>query len=235
MKNILVLGNLPLATKVMKHILNHPEANLAGVVVPEEDKAYPSSDGEICAHAFAKKERIPRFKLKDISEEHEFDLAISARNNEILPAWFLNTFPLGVVNCHGGYLPNYKGVGGHIFPIVNGEEYSGGTIHWMSEGVDNGDIIERRIVPIRPNETGYSLFVKINDVLFRLIAENLNDIIRGVAKCVPQSKLELSSGKGRSFFYYKKDLASLLNKNKFNEREKRALYWPGKQNGKSEV
>lgn len=234
MKNVLVLGNLPLATKVMKHVLSHPRAKLVGVVAPEEEKDFPSSDGEVCAYAFAKRKKIPIYKVDDIREKKGFDLAISARNNAILPSWFLTKFELGVVNCHGGYLPDYKGVGGHVFPIVNGEEYSGGTIHWMTEGVDEGDVIDRRAIAIQPNETGLSLFIKINDALCFLIEEYFEQIIIGIAPRIPQRRLKPSTQSGSSYFYYKRDLKELLRKKHLSEREQRALYWPGKPIGEGE-
>ena len=227
MKTILVLGNLPLATKVMKHVLRHPKAKLVGVVVPEEEKEYPSNDGEVCAYAFAKRKRIPIYKVEDLREKEGFDLAISARNNEILPFWFLGKFNLGVVNCHGGYLPDYKGVGGHVFPIVNGEEYSGGTIHWMTERVDEGDLIDRLPVDIRPSDTGYSLFIKINDAIYFLIVKCFEEILTGTAPRIPQHRLKPSTQTGVSYFYFKKDFKELTKKRYLSERERRALYWPG--------
>jgi len=228
MKTILVLGNLPLATKVMKHVLRHPKAKLVGVVVPEEEKDYPSNDGEVCAYAFAKRKRIPIYKVEDIREKKGFDLAISARNNAILPSWFLGKFNLGVVNCHGGYLPDYKGVGGHVFPIVNGEKHSGGTVHWMTERVDEGDLIDRRAVDIQPNDTGFSLFIKINDAIYSLIVKYFDEIVTGIAPRIPQHRLEPSTRSGMSYFYFKKDLKELINNPYLSDRERRALYWPGK-------
>jgi len=228
-KRVLVLGNLPLATKIIKLVSNHPAATLVGVIAPEEEKEYPTNDGEICASKYASRTGITRFtNVDEIGQQQGLDLAISARNNAILRPWFLEKFNFGVINCHGGYIPDYKGVGGHIFPIINGERYSGGTIHWMTKEVDAGDVIDRRKVPISSNETGASLFIKINNVLYSLLEENFEDLLNERAPRIPQNLIEPSTKSGKTHFYYKKDVDALFNSNVLTENMQRAIYWPGK-------
>ena len=44
-------------------------------------------------------------------------------------------------NLHFSLLPSYKGMHTSAFPILNGEKYSGVTIHKIDNGIDTGDII----------------------------------------------------------------------------------------------
>ena len=49
----------------------------------------------------------------------------------------------GVVNCHMGILPMYRGVDVVEWPILN-EDWNniGLTIHFMVKGIDTGDILK---------------------------------------------------------------------------------------------
>lgn len=233
-KKIIVLGNLPLATKVIKLVRARPNVELVGVIGADNVREFPSSDGEICAAIHCHAEGIRRLSVEVAMNIEGLHLAISARNNTILKKTFIDHFSAGIVNCHGGYLPEYKGVGGHIFPIVNGEDHTGGTIHWMNEKIDDGAVIDRWHVGILAHDTGVSLFCKINDGIARLVDAHLDAIIEGRAPAIAQSSLSCSNREGRSLFYRQKDIRSLIEQLKQKPDDphsytlERALYWPGK-------
>lgn len=52
--------------------------------------------------------------------------------------------PLGVINCHSGKLPYYRGRCPIIWALINDEKEFGITVHYMDEGIDTGDIILQR-------------------------------------------------------------------------------------------
>jgi folate-dependent phosphoribosylglycinamide formyltransferase PurN len=52
--------------------------------------------------------------------------------------------PKGIINCHLGLSPYYRGSGTNFWPLYNGEpEYVGVTIHYLDEGIDSGVIIKQ--------------------------------------------------------------------------------------------
>ncbi|SLN11587.1 Methionyl-tRNA formyltransferase [Roseivivax jejudonensis] len=75
------------------------------------------------------------------------DLMISLGNPIIhekvfgLPLW-------GTVNFHGELLPDYPGAQSILWPIHDGRQVSGFTIHKVARRLDGGDILVRREVPI---------------------------------------------------------------------------------------
>jgi methionyl-tRNA formyltransferase len=227
-KRIIVLGNLPLATKIIEFLETVVSVDIVGVVHPGKNVKYPSSDGGVSASEYCEFHKIQCLSIDDVKMLDDLDLAISARNNTILKKDFINKFKLGILNCHGGYLPEYKGVGGHIFPIINCESYTGATIHWMNELVDDGSIIDRKKIEIMANDTGLSLFNKINDELYNLIVKHFKKVLSGRVIGKPQSEFDLKNKK--SYFYYKKDISKMIDSKLRDENMRRALTWPNKIN-----
>ena len=55
----------------------------------------------------------------------------------------------GVVNCHMGILPEYRGMDCYVWAILNGEfENIGLTTHFMDAGIDTGPIINKFYLPM---------------------------------------------------------------------------------------
>lgn len=77
------------------------------------------------------------------------DIAVSVNFPRIVPQSFIELFPLGILNAHGGDLPRYRGNACQAWAILNGEERIGLCVHKMVGGqLDNGDIISRDFYPI---------------------------------------------------------------------------------------
>jgi len=82
--------------------------------------------------------------LLDGVGEANCDLAISVNYPRILSQDFIDVFPIGILNAHGGDLPRYRGNACQAWAILNGESEIGLCIHKMIGGeVDAGDIIAR--------------------------------------------------------------------------------------------
>lgn len=228
----IVLGNLPLATRIIKLLQDTEGVDLLGVICPRQHVDYTYMDKEGCAFTYCTKEGIHVYSIEDVSSIQNLDLAISARNNDILKKWFLDKFSLGIVNCHGGYLPEYSGVGGHIFPIINQEKHSGASIHFMNEKIDDGDLIDREKTRIVPEDNGFTLYKKINQTLYRLIEKNLEEMIAGSVNSIPQTAIGYENNLGRPYYYKTKDIRRALNITIFDDSTYdviRALFWPGKE------
>ena len=58
-KKVIVLGGLPLATKVIKLIQKLDDVELIGVVHPGTIANYPDKDNEICAAEYCKHLDVP--------------------------------------------------------------------------------------------------------------------------------------------------------------------------------
>lgn len=85
------------------------------------------------------------------------EVIVVAAYGQILKPALLEMPPLGCINVHASLLPAYRGAAPIQRAIARGETVTGVTTMHMSAGMDEGDIILQRSVPIRPTDTGGSL------------------------------------------------------------------------------
>jgi methionyl-tRNA formyltransferase len=111
------------------------------------------------------------------------DLIAVAGYHKILPPGLLRLPPLGVLNLHGSLLPRYRGPSPWKWAILNGETRSGATVQRMAEELDRGDILSQRELPIDPQDTGETLFLRISALAGPLLAETVEEVLAG--KAVP--------------------------------------------------
>lgn len=122
--------------------------------------------------------------LKNI-QELEPDLGISAWFGFILKPELLALFTQGCINLHPALLPWNRGWHTNVWPILDGTP-AGVTIHWIDPGVDTGDIIVQKQIPIEPTDTGGSLHMKLNVELVNLFSSSWPQIRAGQAPRVTQ-------------------------------------------------
>ena len=114
------------------------------------------------------------------------EVIIVAAFGQILPGALLDIPPFGCINVHASLLPRYRGAAPIQYSIIDGEEKTGITIMHMDAGLDTGDIILQRELPIAGDETGGSLFEKMAELGAVLLTEALQQIKAGTAARLPQ-------------------------------------------------
>jgi len=70
----------------------------------------------------------------------------------------LRLYPYRILNIHPALLPAHGGkgmYGDHVHRAVlqAGETESGATVHYVTDGIDEGPIIKQHIVPVMPDDT----------------------------------------------------------------------------------
>ena len=63
---------------------------------------------------------------------------------QIIPKEVLEIPKLGTLNLHPALLPKYRGRFSTVHALFNGEEFTGVTLHYMSEALDAGPIISQK-------------------------------------------------------------------------------------------
>ncbi len=81
------------------------------------------------------------------------ELGVSAFFGYILKQHLLDFLPRGCVNIHSSLLPYNRGGSPHVWGIVEGTP-AGVTLHHIDPGIDTGDIIAQRPVPVEQADTG---------------------------------------------------------------------------------
>jgi methionyl-tRNA formyltransferase len=97
----------------------------------------------------------------------------------------------GAFNLHGSLLPAYRGRCPVNWVLVNGEQRTGITLHYMLEAPDAGDIVGQKEVPIEFQDTAVTLYEKLCARAKELLAEVLPLIKKGSA---PRIRQDLKQG-----------------------------------------
>jgi methionyl-tRNA formyltransferase len=85
------------------------------------------------------------------------DVLCVAAYGRILGKDLLELAPHGAVNVHGSLLPRYRGAAPVQWAIANGDAETGVSIMQMDEGLDTGDVLLQRALPIRGDDTAATL------------------------------------------------------------------------------
>jgi methionyl-tRNA formyltransferase len=95
------------------------------------------------------------------------DIAVSVMFGYILQPEFLAMFSDGCVNLHPAMLPYNRGAHPNVWSIVDGTP-AGATLHYVDAGVDTGDIIAQQEVRIEPEDTGETLYWRLESASLEL-------------------------------------------------------------------
>ncbi len=109
--------------------------------------------------------------------EHDVDLLLNIHSLQMLPEELLLAPRIGSFNLHPGPLPSYAGLGGPSWAIYNGESRHAVTLHWMTAGLDAGDIAYDRWFEIGDKATGLT----VSTQCARLGLELVSELIRQAA------------------------------------------------------
>jgi methionyl-tRNA formyltransferase len=108
------------------------------------------------------------------------DMGLSVLLGYILAPDFLGVFPRGVVNLHPALLPYNRGAHPNIWSIVE-RTPAGVTLHWIDSGVDTGDVIAQAPTDIAAEDTGETLYRKLEDAALALLQGTWPAIEAGAA------------------------------------------------------
>ena len=158
--------------------------------------------------------------------EQKPDVIIVAAFGQIIPKAVLDLPPYGCINIHGSLLPKYRGASPIQRAVLDGEKESGVSIMRMDEGIDTGDIISRRAVPLSEDETGGSLFDKLSVLGADLLLDTLPLVLSG--KAVYEKQPEESPTPYASMLKKESGHLDFTNEASVLERQVRGLSpWPG--------
>lgn len=140
----------------------------------------------------------PEKVTPDLLYAHHVDFVISYNYVHMVREDVLSLLPGRIVNLHISYLPWNRGADPNIWSYLDGTP-SGVTIHLMEKGLDTGDILVQRKVPVAlETETLRSSYEKLHQEIQRLFLAHWDRMKAGALVPVRQQ--------GRGSMHYKKDL-----------------------------
>lgn len=178
---ILFMGTPDFALFTLKALVEAGE-NIVGVVTqPDKPKGRGYELQPPPVKVYATEKGLPVYQpltFKDGAFENELkalapDLIVVVAYGKILPRYVLEFPKYGCVNVHGSLLPAYRGAAPMQRAIIDGCLETGVTTMQMAEGLDTGDMLIVRRVPIGENDN----FEDIHDALGAAGAEALLETV----------------------------------------------------------
>ena len=115
------------------------------------------------------------------------DIFIAASYGQILSQEILDMPLYGCICVHASLLPKYRGASPIQQAILHGDADAGVTIMQMDAGVDTGDMLLSRAIPITDDDTGGTLHDKLAVLGAEALMECLPLLTAGTTVPVPQS------------------------------------------------
>lgn len=170
-------------------------------------------------------ERLRQLGVFEQLEAWKPDLIVVAAFGQILRQNVLDLPPMGCINIHASLLPRWRGAAPIQAAILHGDDETGVTIMKMDAGVDTGDILTQRRLPILPEDTAETLSERLAESGAELLMETLPAYLNGTIQPRPQDQTSAS---------YAPMLTKEQGELDFNlpaihlERKVRAFFpWPG--------
>src|SRR6201998_301314 len=138
---------------------------------------------------------IPVSQPEKIKTNAEFQAELTALQPEaiivvgygrIIPLWMIDPPKLGNLNVHASLLPKYRGAAPIHWAVASGEAVTGVTTMRIDAGLDTGDILLQRELPIRPEDTSETLAPRLAALGAELMLETLRGLRAGAVRPRPQ-------------------------------------------------
>lgn len=114
------------------------------------------------------------------------DIMVVVAYGLLLPKAVLNAPKLGCINVHGSLLPKWRGAAPIQRSIWAGDAESGVTIMQMDEGLDTGDMLLKKAIPIEATDTSATLYHKLAEIGPKALIETLDNL----SSLVPEKQNE---------------------------------------------
>ena len=191
---IVFMGTADFAARALEALIDAGHEITAVVTQPDKPKGRSSelipSPVKVCAC----RHQIPVMQPKRIKtpeavaelKQYEADVYVVAAFGQILSREILDIPPYGSLNIHASLLPTYRGSSPIQRVILDGEEKTGVTIMQMDEGIDTGDMLYKKEIPILPEDDFESLHDKLMYLGGEAIVEALELLTLG--KLIPEKQ-----------------------------------------------
>lgn len=184
---IVFMGTPEFACPALQSLINRGENIVAVVTQPDRPKGRGQLMQPPPVKELAIRHGIPvmqphKVRVHEAVEEirgYAPDLIVVVAFGQILPKALLDIPKHGCINVHASLLPAYRGAAPLNWCIINGERETGVTTMMMDVGLDTGDMLLKKTIPIDPDENADSLHDRLSALGADALAETLDLLVAG--------------------------------------------------------
>jgi len=195
---IIFMGTPDFAVSSLKALLAAGHRIAAVVTQPDKPKGRGKQVQPPPVKVLAQEHHLPVLQPASIKtgdflqtlQELNPDCIVVVAYGKILPPEILYLPPKGCINVHASILPRYRGSAPIHWSVINGETETGVTTMYMNEGMDTGDMILKKHLPIGPEDNVGIVHDRLAVLGAELLVETIELLEQNQAPRVPQDHRE---------------------------------------------
>lgn len=191
---IVFMGTPQFACPTLQMLIDRGENIVAAVTQPDRPKGRGQLMQPTPVKELAEQHGIPilqplKVRAAEAIEEIRAcapDLIVVIAFGQILPKALLDIPHYGCINVHASLLPRYRGAAPINWCIINGETETGITTMMMDVGLDTGDMLLKKKIPVSPEDTASTLHDRLSMLGAETMSETLDLLKEG--KLTPEKQ-----------------------------------------------
>ena len=170
---LVFVGGNPAGTAVLKSVAENKDCEVLGVVPNKSERGGVIDE--------ATRMLMPLLSVERVAELKDLDLLLSVHSGTIIREPVLSLPRHGGLNVHFSLLPRHRGMFPLGHAILEGDEYTGVTVHKIDRGLDTGPILFQERFPISPSDTYHTLYTEGTNRAVRLVNAAIGQVASGRA------------------------------------------------------
>ena len=191
---LIFMGTPDYAAQSLEAIIQAGHEVLLAVTQPDKPKGRSGELIPTPVKELALKHGIPVFQPERIKRpeavaelrKYDAEVFVVAAFGQILSQEILDMPKHGCLNVHASLLPKYRGASPIQRVILEGEAKTGITIMQMDAGIDTGDILYQKEIPIEDDDDYETLSDKLSALGGQAIVEAMELLAQGKLTATPQ-------------------------------------------------
>lgn len=199
-KKIVFMGTPAIAASILEKLIENEYNVILVVTQPDKQKDRKGNLLFTKTKEVAVNNNIEVLQLTNIKEEYpsilEYkpDIIITCAYGQIIPQQLIDYPEYGCINVHGSVLPKLRGGAPIHHAIIDGYDKTGITIMYMDKGMDSGDIISTKEIPILDSDNLDSLYEKMTNLGSELLLDTLPSIFNKTNNRIKQDESQVTFG-----------------------------------------
>ena len=196
---ILFMGTSEFAVPALRELITHKFEIIGVVTQPDRPSGRGKRLNAPPVKVVATEHNLPIYQPEKVREPSFLrilerlapDVIIVAAFGQLLPQTVLDIPPCGTINLHPSLLPKYRGAAPIQWALINGETETGITLMLLDAGEDTGDVVSTASIPIRDEDTAFTLTAQLAELGASQLVQLLTDMPVGAPPpATPQNDAE---------------------------------------------
>jgi methionyl-tRNA formyltransferase len=186
---VVLIAGLDDGLMAARYLLDHPRSEVVGLFVLDET----AGSGVSGFRSFDDLAQPPILrKISRIGDEVENiqslkpDVVFVVGFSQIIPGEILSIPRLGTIGFHSARLPDRRGSSPIIWAIIDGLSETAVTMFYLDEGIDTGDIIATKAIPINEEDQAADVLKRADRATLALLREHADEVFDGMAQRTSQ-------------------------------------------------